>query len=202
MMLVFVLLLLLCGSGWAQGVNTMQVEGRLAIPDGTSVGNTKLSLNGEQFTTMSRADGTFAFPGVPTGIYLLDVLSTHEIFSQMKLKVSTEDKTVSVVEYKYPGAKRQASTYPLQLVAIAPINYFQAKPPFSIVGFLMGNPMLLIMGAAVGMMVYFPKMLKELDPEGMKAYEDSAKDVPSDPKELLAQLLGFGGGGADNKKEN
>ena len=179
---------------------TMRVLGRLSIPDGSSVSGTKVTLNGEQFECLSRADGSFHFGRVPSGIYLVDVLSTHEVFSQLKIKVNAAEQTVGVVEYKYPGAKRQAASYPLQFTAMSPLNYFQVKPPFSVMGFVMGNPMIVIMGAVCCMMVYFPKMLKELDPEGMKAYEESTKDVPSDPREIFAQLFGGGGGGGGDKR--
>lgn len=171
---------------------TMRVHGRLSIPDGSTASGTKVTLNGEQLECLSRADGSFSFGRVPSGIYLVDVLSTHEVFSQLKIKVDAVEQTVGVVEYKYPGAKRQAASYPLQLTAMSPLNYFQVKPPFSIMGFIMGNPMIVIMGAGCCMMVYFPKMLKELDPEGMKAYEESAKDT--DPRELLAKLFSGGDG--------
>lgn len=93
-------------------VSRIPIDGELEIPNGDSATNIQITLNGGEYTALSRIDGKFTFHDVPTGIYFLDVLSIHQVFSQMKLKVSAEENIVSVVEFKYPGAMRmQASKY-------------------------------------------------------------------------------------------
>ena len=173
----------------AFGVKTMQIEGRLTIPGDQSPAGITVALNGEQFMTLSRVDGSFVFPRVPSGIYSLDVLAIHEVFSQLKIQVNAEDGVVKAVEYMYPGATKRSATYPLQVQALAPLNYFHVRPPFSIMSFIMGNPMMIIMGFSVLMLAYFPKLLKEMDPEALKAYEQAQKETP-DPSEMLKKLLG------------
>jgi hypothetical protein len=187
MLLFFVLLLALAAIAF--GVKTMPIEGRLTIPGGQSAAGITVTLNGEQFMTLSRADGSFVFPRVPSGIYSLDVLAIHEVFSQLKIQVNVEEGVVKAVEYMYPGATKRSATYPLQLNALAPLNYFHVRPPLSIMSFIMGNPMMIIMGFSVLMLAYFPKLLKEMDPEALKAYEQAQKETP-DPSEMLKKLLG------------
>ena len=81
----------------------------------------------------------------------------------MKIKVaSSSTPPVSVVEYKYPGAMRNQAGYPIRLTAIVPLTYFQVKPPLSILGMLLGNPMILIFLVVMGVMVFFPNTLKEI----------------------------------------
>ena len=81
----------------------------------------------------------------------------------MKIKVATSSTPpVSVVEYKYPGAMRNQAGYPIRLTAIVPLTYFQVKPPLSILGMLLGNPMILIFLVIGGVMVFFPNTLKEI----------------------------------------
>jgi hypothetical protein len=83
----------------------------------------------------------------------------------MKIKVNAEEKIVNVVEYKYPGAKKFPAEYPLHLY---PIHYYQERPPFSIIGLITGNPMIVMMVFSLGIMVIFPKLLQGIDPEEMK----------------------------------
>lgn len=93
-------------------IATLPIDGELDIPNGESASNIRVTLNGGEYSALSRIDGKFTFHDVPSGIYLLDVLSIHQVFSQMKLKVAAESNEVEVVEYKYPGAMRmQASKY-------------------------------------------------------------------------------------------
>jgi len=75
---------------------------------------------------------------------------------------SRDGLSVSVVEYKYPGAMRSAAPYPIELVAVLPLTYFQAKPSLSILGMLLGNPMMLIFIVILGVMLMFPNALKEV----------------------------------------
>lgn len=168
---------------------TMEIEGKIVIPDGKIAAGYTLALNGEQFMTIALFDGSFSFPAVPSGIYLLEVLAIHEHFSQMKIQVNAAEGTVKVVEYDYPGAVKKSASYPLVFTALAPINYFQVRPKISILGFVMANPMMLIMGFSAILLMYMPKMLKNLDPEAMKAYEEAQKDTP-DPAEIISKMFG------------
>jgi hypothetical protein len=124
---------------------TLPIEGKLVISDGRQVPTTALVLNGGEYRTLSRLDGGFTFHDIPTGIYALDVYNTAHHFPQLKIKVSAENASISLVEYKYPGASRLPASYPIVLQALAPIQYTIPKPPFSLLGMLMGNPMLLLM---------------------------------------------------------
>ena len=138
----------------------------LEIPSGEMASNFQVVLNRGEHTALSSADGTFMFYDVPAGIYLLDVLSIHHAFPQMKIKVGTGKESnsspVSVVEYKYPGAMRNQASYPIRLTAIVPLSYFQVKPPLSIMGMLLGNPMILMFLVITAVMVFFPNTLKEI----------------------------------------
>ena len=78
------------------------------------------------------------------------------------MKVSlplTADGTVKALEYKFPGAPKQPAPYPLELVPLVRMNYFEQRPKVSVLGMLMGNPMMLMMGVMVLGMTLFPKLL-------------------------------------------
>lgn len=89
---------------------TLPVNGELDIPTGELASNIQVTLNGGEYTAISRIDGKFTFYDVPTGVYLLDVLSIHHVFSQMKIKVAAEEGVINVVEFKYPGAMRMQTS--------------------------------------------------------------------------------------------
>ena len=61
------------------------VEGKLVIPDGSSASSIKVSLNGNEYFATTNRNGDFSFREVPSGIYLLDVLDTTRVFSQVSL---------------------------------------------------------------------------------------------------------------------
>lgn len=193
---VFLALFTLVFSAKTSNILTLPVEGKIAIPDGTQASNFQLSLRGDdaEYVAMTAADGSFQFHEIPSGIYLLDVLSIHQAFPQMKLKVSAENGTVHAVEYKYPGAKRLPANYPLVLNAIVPITYFQTRPPFSIFD-IFGNPMMLMMMVSVGVIIFFPKMLNSIDPEKLK------QEMGDDGNEEVMKMMkswGLGGGSAND----
>jgi hypothetical protein len=47
---------------------TLPIEGKIQVPSNRlPVGNVEITLNGDQFVTLTRADGSFTFYDVPTG---------------------------------------------------------------------------------------------------------------------------------------
>lgn len=124
------------------------------------------------------------------GIYLLSVGSVIELFPQMKLKVSAENGTMSVVEYKYPGAKRIPAPYPLVITAVLKPMYFKKKPQISLMGLIAGNPMIIMMIVFFVVMVAFPKILTAgLSPEEMQELKKQ-QSSQGDPMQELSKLMG------------
>lgn len=144
-------------------------------------------MNGDEFVTVSRIDGSFTFREVPSGIYLLDVSSINSIFPQLKLKISSENSTIHAVEYKYPGSKRLPTTYPLVIIALIPVEYFHHKPPFSIFS-LFKNPMMLMMLVSGCAIFFLPNMLSGIDPEQMKELQG---DAGGDPMASFKKMMGM-----------
>ena len=126
------------------------------------------------------------------GIYLLDIISPYFMFSQYKIKVENSSSPIpirlyiciillclnftslnfcSVIEYKYPGAMKMPSSHPIRAQALYPIRYFQQRQPFSIVGLIMGNPMMALMVVMFGLVMLNPKMMQG-DKEQMKVRYD------------------------------
>lgn len=182
-----------------------------------AVGNIKISLNGGEYTTYSRADGSFNFHNIPSGIYYLDVYAINLHYPSAKIKVvtggnseggsddvleapagssRTPDGTgyISVVEFKYPGAARLPATYPIVLQAIAPLAYFQPVQKLNILGMILANPMMMIMLIVGGGMVL---LLQNIDPETMKEIQEQQKaQGQEDPMKQIQKMMNGGGLGS------
>ena len=132
-----------------------------------------------------------------SGVYSLDVHSIDYVFSQFKIKVSddgTKDisPTITVIEYKYPGAQKLAGIHPLVLTAMAKSNYLPVKEGFSLYRVIMGNPMALMMIFSVAVVVGMPMLMKNMDPEELKAMQQRHTLDPSeDPTKLMKSWMGL-----------
>lgn len=196
--------LISCFAATAVDILTLPIEGRIEMPNSNfePPTNQEITLNGDQFSTLSRRDGSFTFNDIPSGIYLLDVGSSAYLFPQMKIKISAENATITVVEYKYPGAKRLPSTYPIVLTAMTKLSYFQKRKQLSILGMVTGNPMIilmLIMGVAV---VAFPKMLSGMSPEELAEMKKQSASQGDPMKELSKMWGGAGAQKGDDDDED
>lgn len=179
---------------------TVPIEGRIEVPNaGLPVGNQEITLNGGEYSTLTRTDGSFSFYEIPSGIYLLDVGDIRATYPQAKIKVSAENGTIHVNEYKYLGAQPVQASYPIVLTALMPVQYFQKKPPISIIGMITGNPMMAMMLVMGVMVMFMPKMMANLSPEELAELK---KQKQPDPMQELSKLMGGGGKGAENKDED
>ena len=104
----------------------------------------------------------------------------------MKVKISDEEggeqPVMNAIEYKYPGAPKTPTAYPLVLTALAknqyfPVRielfrflclllnidtYFQIKEGVSLYKVVMGNPMILMMIFSFAVVLGFPMLMKNM----------------------------------------
>lgn len=173
----------------AQGTTT-SLEGQLQFSDKTPFNvTTRISLNNGEYSTYSRADGTFVVYDVPPGIHQLDIHSSKYHFGQIKIQLLAESMdTPKCLEYAYPGAAKTPVKYPLVLSPHATYEYFEKSKGFSIFS-LLKNPMVLMMLFSVVMMFVMPKMMEGLDPEEKEQMRKQMK-AQQNPTEMLSQLWG------------
>lgn len=159
---------------------------------------TRITLNHDEYTTYSRADGSFVIYNVPPGIHQLDIHNTMFHFSQVKIQLLEEsmDKP-KCLEYAYPGATKNPIPYPLVLTAHATYEYFEKKRGFSIF-VIFKNPMFLMMAFSAVMMFLMPKMMEGLDPEEKARMREQMKNQ-QDPSKMISQLWGGIAGGAEEE---
>ena len=87
-----------------------------------------------------RVDGSFTVHNVPTGSYVLEVLSPTYLFEPIRIDVSAKGNIrARRLNNLKPSAVAQVR-YPLEMKAVALAKYFQAREKFSIFDMLK-NPM-------------------------------------------------------------
>jgi len=132
----------------------------------------------------------------------LDITTAiHDIFPILKIRVSAEEGLVTAVEYKYPGAKRLPANYPVVLTAMAPLQYTLKKPPLSIVGMLMANPMMIMMVFMLIVVIGMPKLLQGMSPEELEELQKQSA-TSGDPMKKIKNMMGMGGSAADDDDDN
>lgn len=92
------------------------------------------------------------------------------------------------LEYPYPGASKQVTSYPLVLHPHATYEYFEKKKGFSMFSILK-NPMVIMMVMSAGLMFLMPKMMEGLDPEEKARMQQQMKNQ-QDPSKMMSQLWG------------
>ena len=133
---------------------------------------------------------------------MCEIYSEKYHFPTFKIKVEETNNTVNVVEYKFMGSKRVGLSHPFTVVAIAPIQYEMIKPPFSIMGLIMANPMMLLMLFSFIMVFAMPKMLQGMSPEELEQIQkNSAMSGGGDPMKNLSKLMGVPNPAGDDEDD-
>lgn len=174
----------------ANEISYYPVKGALTLKDRSALlATTEVVLNGGEYRTYTRSDGTFTFHDVKPGIYLLDVLSVDYFFSQVKLNLPRSlDQSIQCLEYRYPGAQKQAIDHPLRLVAAAKKKYFEEREKVGL-HILFRNPMMLMLAFTGLIVVIMPKLMENMDPEEMKKMQEQM-GAANDPAQMIKNLFG------------
>ncbi|KAG9299620.1 hypothetical protein G9A89_020791 [Geosiphon pyriformis] len=189
--LLYLFLLAIFNISVAIGTNTFKIEGHLItnpiLQDLSDVEiNTKIVLYGRKiYSALARKDGKFTFEDVPSGSYLLEVLSRKYIYPKLRVDVSEIEITpfVTMPGFEW-GTLGPAVPYPLELTPRATADYFVIREGFSIAS-IFANPLLIMMGVSVLMLFVMPKMMANIDPEEL---EQMQKSQPTNPLEQLPDI--------------
>ncbi|KAF9068040.1 hypothetical protein BDP27DRAFT_1422278 [Rhodocollybia butyracea] len=155
----------------------VDVKGRISWNDVcreySELGRSRAVLDDEKFSGGILKDGTFIIPNVPSGTYLLSVISHDYLFDQLRIDVTESEETPTVEARPYiPGTPMNPPstvllTYPLKLSARQKFDYFVPRESFNIMGMLK-SPMILMMIFAGGMVLGMPYLMKNMGPESLE----------------------------------
>lgn len=182
----------------------LSISGRLHLPQHlaqsptalAAIANTRVILNGGEYSTITAVDGSFVFFNVSAGgrVYLCEIDTRGDlVWPSFKLNVPTADASeIAVVEYRYPGAPKLPAAHPIAAFPVANAVYFEERPKTTIWSFLK-NPQVLIMLVMGGFMFCMPALQKNMDPETRKEMEQQ-QAMMANPMAALSNM--FSGGGA------
>eukprot|EP00742_Colponemidia_sp_Colp-10_P003485 GILJ01003712.1.p1 GENE.GILJ01003712.1~~GILJ01003712.1.p1 ORF type:complete len:233 (-),score=41.20 GILJ01003712.1:165-863(-) len=179
-----------------QSNSLTSITGSVQLPKGQSrTGDfpVKIVLNGGQYQTFAKNDGSFSIHNVPSGTYLLEVFHSLYHFEPVRVDISKANKIIATLSTLMDerGARLQ---YPLLLLPSRPYEFFEKREEMSIVG-LVKNPMVLMVGFSLLMMFALPKMQQNMDPEQLKEMQQmTGGDM--DPASMLKNLLSGGAAAA------
>ncbi|KXS10881.1 hypothetical protein M427DRAFT_138792 [Gonapodya prolifera JEL478] len=193
--LIVAALLVLLSTLWthtieaATGVRTREVKGRLLVPETRDVASvigvdTEVTLDFGRYKAGVRRDGGFIIRNVPSGTYILEVVSATHAFDRLWIEVDTAEGIVRASQYipaaEYDPLLKRTVPYPVELTAKGQYEYFHVREGFNYMA-LLQNPMMLMAVASIAMIYLLPKMMEGIPPEELQASRE-------------AQARMFGGG--------
>lgn len=141
-----------------------------------------LNGNGKQYKTFPKRDGSFIIHNVKYGPYLMEISSPDFDFSTIRVDVSKKE----------PGKIRMKYTIDNAILSspiIQPQNrifYFQTSQNiFSVFSGLFSNPIILLMGFMMVLMM----LLQKMDPEAMNELKKDAERESKKPEDFMPHLL-------------
>jgi len=143
------------------------VNGRLSSD--LPLDGVRVVLNGGAYSAIPRQDGSFVIHSVRPGTYLLEVQDVQSIWPMVRLDVSAKaaGKLRALLTHN-----RQPVPFPLPLEPlVAKPVFFEKREGFQWSAMLM-NPMVIVMGVTLLIMVVFPKMMANMDPEQLKEMQE------------------------------
>ncbi|EIN13522.1 hypothetical protein PUNSTDRAFT_129200 [Punctularia strigosozonata HHB-11173 SS5] len=198
----------------------IDITGRInwndVCPDIAALGHAKAVLDDgyTHYGGITR-DGHFTIPNVEPGTYLLSILAHDHAFDKLRIDVPAADGSESLPEVRpyIPGtvisnsAASLASVpllaYPPTLAAKRRNDYFVERESFNLVG-MFQNPMMMMMAAAGVLMLATPYLMKNMDPDSLKEFNERQAQVANIQSSLhsgdirggLSALMDVGGAGA------
>lgn len=183
-----------------------KIDGKVMLPPEKNqdwINEVQILVDGGKYRGYLRNDGSFSVHNVPSGSYIVEVVTPKYLFEPIRVDITTKGNIRGRKVNQLQPAKVSLVKYPLELKAAAFAGYFEVREKFSIFDMLK-NPMVLMMVLPLFMLVVLPKMMNTNDPELRKEMEQSMKMfTPNQSGFDLSETLSsfFGGGQTQQTKQ-
>mmetsp|Transcript_28752 Transcript_28752/g.31930 ORF Transcript_28752/g.31930 Transcript_28752/m.31930 type:complete len:223 (+) Transcript_28752:44-712(+) len=150
--------------------------------------NLKIFLYGDDrtYSTSALADGTWELTDVPPGAYLLEVASADLDFPKYRVDVSKKHNGKVRSKVAFNDAKQRALPYPMVIFPVQGREYFTPRKSFNIVGMILKNPMMMMLGLMGVMMV----LMQYVDPqEAMKELQKEQQEQNENEDDPIDESL-------------
>jgi len=149
------------------------IEGLVKLPIRSKFVNGRVLVEGQNgsYTANIRNDGTFIVHSVPFGAYVLDVDVHEYAFFPVRVDISR----VGGIRSSNIRTKERLP-YPLTIKSEAQKEFFMKREPMNFSG-IFKNPMVIMMGVTLIIVVVFPKMMKDMDPKELEEMKKMQKKM-------------------------
>ncbi|XP_017597120.1 PREDICTED: ER membrane protein complex subunit 7 [Corvus brachyrhynchos] len=140
-----------------------------------------------------KTDGSFVVHDVPSGSYVVEVISPAHKFEPVRVDITSKGKMrARYVNYIKPSEVVRLP-YPLQMKSSGPPSYFIKRESWGWTDFLM-NPMVMMMVLPLLIFVLLPKVVNTSDPDMRREMEQSMNMLNSnhelpDVSEFMTRLF-------------
>ncbi|KAJ4486348.1 hypothetical protein J3R30DRAFT_3655533 [Lentinula aciculospora] len=156
------------------GISAIDIKGQISWNDVcqgySQLGHSRVVLDNEKYSGGVSKDGSFVISNVPSGVYLLSIISHDHQFDQD----DSSSEPIEVRPYIPATPMSPASMillpHPIRLSARQRFNYFVPRESFNIMGMLK-SPMILMMIFAGGLVLGMPYLMKNMDPESLEEFK-------------------------------
>ncbi|XP_073495244.1 endoplasmic reticulum membrane protein complex subunit 7 [Phyllobates terribilis] len=184
---VFLPLLALCRADTdiiSAGSDKFKVEGRAVVPGVRPqdwVSGARVLVDGEEHVGFLRTDGSFMVHDVPSGSYVVEVVSPAYRFEPVRVDITSKGKMRARYVNHIKTSEVVRLPYPLQMKSSGPPSYFIKRETWGWTDFLM-NPMVMMMVLPLLIFVLLPKVVNTSDPEMRREMEQSMNMLNSNPE--------------------
>ncbi|CAL9692581.1 unnamed protein product [Knipowitschia caucasica] len=173
-----------------------KIEGRAVVPGIKSqdwVSSARVLVEGEEYVGFMRTDGSFAVNDIPSGSYVLEIISPSYRFEPVRVDITSKGKMRARLVNNIKTSEVIRQPYPLQIRASGPHSYFMKRETWGWTDFLM-NPMVMMMVLPLLIIVLLPKVVNTNDPEMRKEMEQSMNMLNPNPElpdvsEIMTKLF-------------
>ncbi|XP_010292529.1 PREDICTED: ER membrane protein complex subunit 7 [Phaethon lepturus] len=140
-----------------------------------------------------RTDGSFVVHDVPSGSYVVEVISPAHKFEPVRVDITSKGKMRARYVNYIKTSEVVRLPYPLQMKSSGPPSYFIKRESWGWTDFLM-NPMVMMMVLPLLIFVLLPKVVNTSDPDMRREMEQSMNMLNSnhelpDVSEFMTRLF-------------
>ncbi|XP_006632505.1 endoplasmic reticulum membrane protein complex subunit 7 [Lepisosteus oculatus] len=152
-----------------------KIEGRAVVPGVKTqdwISTARVLVEGEEHVGFLKIDGSFAVNDVPSGSYVVEIISPSYRFDPVRVDITSKGKMRARVVNFIKTSEVLRLPYPLQMKSTGPHSYFMKRETWGWTDFLM-NPMVMMMVLPLLIIVLLPKVVNTNDPEMRREMEQS-----------------------------
>jgi len=144
-----------------ESVGSYKIEGKITVPPGdNALENTRILIDEGLYVGIPQVDGTFVICGIPSGSYIVSVISPLHVFEPVRVDINAKGKIrARKVNFIQPG-ENVPMKYPLNFETHGIPNYFQKREVYRLTDVIM-NPMFLTLLVPLALLLILPKLASQ-----------------------------------------